>query len=122
MVITHFRTSETHDNQSLNNCSNKAKLRRQRYENTTLNKPCTVRAHPDKHEFIKKYAKTGRCNNCQRLAQRHKDIMAKLAQQMTGPLKWSDEITHRDAILSAFVVIFTLTFVIIYEIAKRVTF
>ena len=122
MVITHFKSPETHEKSSLNNRSNKAKLRRQRYEDTTLNKPCTVRAHPDTHQLIKKYAKTGKCDNCRALILKCKEIKATLDLQVKEPVRWNDELTRRDAILSTYVVIFTLTFVVIYEMAKRLTF
>lgn len=121
MDITQFRAEDITDTRSSNNHLNKAKLRRRRYEEATNNKPCTVRAHPDKHESIKKYAKTGRCNNCQELIQKRKDLNAKLDKQTKGPVKWSDELTHRDAVLSIYVVMFTMTFVLIYEVAKKIS-
>lgn len=39
----------------------KAQLQRQRYEESTLNKPLRVRASPSKHSAIKKLAKSGQC-------------------------------------------------------------
>lgn len=98
-----------------------AKRKRQkRYEEKTLNKPCTVRAHPNKHNLIKKFAKTGHCNSCKEnidLTVRLKKIVIR---QKNGPIKWTDQCTYRDAVLSSISASFVVVVFILYCVVNRI--
>ena len=115
-----LNTVEIQNNLTFEKPLSKAQLRRKRYEDSTLNKPVTLRAHPDFHESIKNYAKTGCCNNCQKLIKNGKALRLKFERQVSGQVKWSDKFTNRDAILSFYSVAFTVLILVCYGIATRI--
>lgn len=115
-------TAEIQNNLTSEKTLSKTQLRRKRYEDSTMNRPVTLRAHPDLHESIKKYAKSGYCNNFQKLIRHGKALRLKLEHQVSGPVKWSDKFTNRDAILSFYAVVYTLVILVMYEIATIIRF
>lgn len=103
------------------NKHSKAKLRRKRYEDTTLNKPCTVRANPNKHDAIKLFAKYNHCNKCQHTIKNLQALQNGLYKQINGPVKWGDRFTNRDQIVCLFTLALTLTTLLAIDVAKSIT-
>lgn len=97
----------------------RAKRERQlRYEARTLNKPCSVRANPRRHDAIKNFAKTGKCNNCKEHLQKIALLNNTVCRQKNGPIKWDDQFTYRDAILSLISVSFVFVALILSDLVN----
>lgn len=101
---------------------NKTQLRRKRYEDTTLNKPCTIRANPNKHDTIKLFAKYGICNKCVIANKESQDFKARLKVQINGPIRWSDNFTNRDQTICIFTILCILIIYVLFDNAKYITF
>ena len=114
-----LNTAESQNKLTFEKPLSKAQIRRKRYEDSTMNRPITLRAHPNLHESIKSYAKTGCCNNCQKLRKKGMALRLKLEHQVSGPVKWSDKFTTRDAILTSFTALFiAITFIFYYLVTQ----
>jgi hypothetical protein len=98
----------------------KAQLRRKRYEDKTTKKVCTLRAHPDKHNIIKRFAKTGKCNNCEKTHKMFQVARNKFQKQTNTP-KWNDIFTRRDAAISSYTIVFIVLIYIVNDIVKSLT-
>ncbi|MFV1922209.1 MAG: hypothetical protein ACMZ63_06375 [Methylotenera sp.] len=103
------------------NALSKTQQRRLRYEKNTLNKPCTVRANPDRHSKIKRFAKSGHCDKCQKHFKLFIKAKNQFQQQIDIP-KWSDEFTPRAAAISVYTVCFIITIYIVNDIVKNISF
>lgn len=108
-------------NNNLDNSVIKAQLRRIRYEESTLNKPITVRAHPDRHEFLKIYAKTGKCSICSKTNKMLQKEINNFYRQVNFP-QWSDRFTTRDTVISLYTLFYVEIIYIVNDILKNITF
>lgn len=108
--------NKNHENIS----SNLTQLRKKRYEDKTSNKVCTVRAHLNKHDEIKKFAKTGQCNYCIEHKRNIAGLKNILNREKQGVLKWTDNFTKRDAVLTSISIIFTLLVIYIQNIVNSI--
>jgi phosphoribosylamine-glycine ligase len=98
----------------------KTQLRRKRYEDKTIKKVCTLRAHPDKHNTIKLFAKTGKCTNCEAVHKKFQAARNKFQNQIMTP-KWSDTFTRRDAIISIYTIVFIVLIYIVNDMLTNIT-
>lgn len=97
----------------------KAQLRRKRYEDKTTKKICTLRAHPDKHNLIKKFARTGECNKCENTYKQFKAARNRFQKQIKFP-NWSDEFTNRDMAISIYTAAFIAATYVVNEVVKDI--
>lgn len=101
------------------NITSAKRARQKRYEARTLNKPCTVRAHPHEHAAIKKYAKTGQCSTCQKHVKNFILLKNTVNRQRNGPIKWTDQFTYRDALMSLISVSVVFVALVINNLVNR---
>lgn len=98
----------------------KDQLRKKRYEDKTKKKVCTLRAHPDKHDLIKRFAKTGHCDKCQQVYEKYQAARSRLKKQVGIP-NWNDEFTSRDQMICLYTLAFSFFILLIIDIAKSIT-